>query len=100
MMLAHMGTNETSMHGITCVVTGANSGIGKEIAFGLAALGARVVMVARDADRGEAARAEVAGRALSDRVELVLCDLSSQRQIRELASTLLEIAKRGAHAGS
>ncbi len=78
------------MDGTTCIVTGANSGIGKEIAVGLGARGARVVMVARDADRGEAARAEVVERSGNDRVELLLCDLSSQRQIRELASTLLE----------
>lgn len=90
MMLAHMGTGKNLMHGRTCVVTGANSGIGREIAFGLAVRGARVVMVARDADRGEAARADVVERSGNDRVELVLCDLSSQRQIRELASTLLE----------
>ena len=74
----------------TCIVTGANSGIGKEIANGLAARGARVVMVARDADRGEIARAEVEARTGNDRVELVLCDLSSQRQIRDLASMLLD----------
>jgi NAD(P)-dependent dehydrogenase (short-subunit alcohol dehydrogenase family) len=77
------------MTGKTCVVTGANSGIGKEIAFQLAARGARVVMVARDSGRGEAARAEVVDRTGSDQVELVLCNLSSQRQVRELASTLL-----------
>jgi NAD(P)-dependent dehydrogenase (short-subunit alcohol dehydrogenase family) len=78
------------MIGTTCVVTGANSGIGKEISYGLASWGARVVMVARDAERGESARTEVADRAGNDRIELALCDLSSQRQVRELASTLLE----------
>lgn len=82
------------MTGKTCVVTGANSGIGKEIAFQLAARGARVVMVARDSGRGEAARAEVVDRTGSDRVELVLCNLSSQRQVRELASTLLRRCDR------
>ncbi len=71
-------------------MTGANSGIGQEIAFGLAEKGARVVMVARDPDRGEAARGEVASRTGNDRVELLLCDLSSQQQIRGLAATLLE----------
>ncbi len=78
------------MTGQVCVVTGANSGIGLEIACGLAAKGARVVMVARDPDRGEAARGEVVDRTGNQRVELLLCDLSSQQQIRGLAATLLE----------
>jgi NAD(P)-dependent dehydrogenase (short-subunit alcohol dehydrogenase family) len=93
MMLGHMTIDSKLMCGKTCIVTGANSGIGKEIAVGLAARGARVVMVARDAGRGEAARADVEARTGNDRVELVLCDLSSQRQVRDLASTLLDRCK-------
>ncbi len=78
------------MIGKTCLVTGANSGIGKEIARGLAAEGARVLMVARSPERGEAARAEVAESTDNDSVELLLCDLSSQRQVRGLADEVLE----------
>jgi NAD(P)-dependent dehydrogenase (short-subunit alcohol dehydrogenase family) len=47
-------------------------------------------MVARDADRGEAARVEVAESTGNDSVELLLCDLSSQRQVRELAAEVLD----------
>ena len=90
MMLGHMETGEHTMDSKTCIVTGANSGIGKEIALGLATRGARVVMVARDPERGEAARADVVDRSHNDRVEMLVCDLASQRQIRGLASTLLE----------
>jgi NAD(P)-dependent dehydrogenase (short-subunit alcohol dehydrogenase family) len=78
------------MIGKTCLVTGANSGIGKEIARGLAAEGARVLMVARSPERGEAARAEVAESTDNDFVELLLCDLSSQRQVRRLADEVLD----------
>src|SRR4051812_49610366 len=42
-----------------CVVTGASSGIGLETARKLAAEGAQVLMVARDAERLEAAADEV-----------------------------------------
>jgi len=84
-----MGTHSGSVKRKTCVVTGANSGIGKEIARGMAAEGSRVLMVARDQERGEAARAEVAASTGNGAVELLVCDLSSQRQVRELSATIL-----------
>ena len=45
--------------GKLAVVTGANSGTGKEAAKRLAAAGARVVMAVRTVAKGEAARAEI-----------------------------------------
>lgn len=42
-------------HGRLAVVTGGTSGLGLETAIALAAHGARVVLTARDADRGRAA---------------------------------------------
>ena len=66
-----------------CAVTGANSGIGKATASGLAGMGATVVMVCRDRGRGEAARDEIRERTGSDAVELMLADLSVQASIRD-----------------
>jgi NAD(P)-dependent dehydrogenase (short-subunit alcohol dehydrogenase family) len=43
------------------VVTGANRGIGREVVRALAASGYRVVLGSRDAERGEAAAAELGG---------------------------------------
>ena len=74
-----------SLEDRTCLVTGATSGIGQETALGLAREGARVWIVGRDRARGEAARAEIARRSGSDRVELLLADLASLREIRKLA---------------
>ena len=51
-------------------------------------MGARVVMVCRDPARGEAARTEIAGSASSDRVDLLIADMGSQRQIRQLATDI------------
>jgi NAD(P)-dependent dehydrogenase (short-subunit alcohol dehydrogenase family) len=69
----------------TCLVTGATSGIGTETALGLAREGARVLIVGRDAARGKATQESIASRSGNDRVELLLADLSSLAQIRELA---------------
>jgi NAD(P)-dependent dehydrogenase (short-subunit alcohol dehydrogenase family) len=70
------------MTGKVCVVTGANAGIGKETSIGLAKLGATVVMVCRDGGRAEKALREIKQQSGSDRVELMICDLSSQKSIR------------------
>jgi NAD(P)-dependent dehydrogenase (short-subunit alcohol dehydrogenase family) len=78
----------------TCVVTGANSGIGKEIARGLAAEGWRVLMVARSREKGEAARAEIVASTGNRKVEILIFDLSSQREVRELATTVLDRCDR------
>ena len=75
-----------NMKNIMCVVTGASSGIGKEVSRGLASLGAGLVMVCRSRQLGEEARAEIMRTSGSKNVHLMLCDLSSQNQIRALAS--------------
>jgi NAD(P)-dependent dehydrogenase (short-subunit alcohol dehydrogenase family) len=78
-----------TMSGRTCLVTGATSGIGKETALRLAMLGATVVIVARDAARGAAARAEITARAPLAQVEVMTADLSSLAQVRGLAGDVL-----------
>jgi len=82
------------MIGKTCLVTGANSGIGKAISQGLAARGSRVLMVARSREKGEAARAKVSASTKNQAVELLVCDLASQRQVRDLAATVVERCDR------
>ena len=67
-----------------CMITGASSGIGDATALGLARIGATVVMVCRDRGRGEAARDEIREKSGSSKVELLLADLSSQADIRQL----------------
>jgi NAD(P)-dependent dehydrogenase (short-subunit alcohol dehydrogenase family) len=73
-----------------CVVTGATSGIGEEIALGLLRQGARVTAVGRSRERGEAALARLRRESGNPNVELCLADLSSQEQVRGLAARLLE----------
>ena len=67
-----------SLAGRVCLVTGANRGIGLATAQGLAALGARVVLVARDQVAGDTAAAEIRRATGSEAVDLLTADLSSK----------------------
>ena len=73
------------MKGKICLVTGASSGIGKATATGLAKMGAAVVIVCRDAARGEAALTEIRQKGGTGDADLLTADLSSQAEIRRLA---------------
>jgi len=67
------------------VVTGANSGIGKAIALGLARLGGTVVMACRNANRGEAARQDIVRDSGNPRVSVEIVDLASEASVRSFA---------------
>ena len=83
------------MTGKTVVITGGNSGIGYETAAALAAAGARVLVTARNADKGRAALAELATRFDgSTRMQLVVFDLADLASVRRGAEEILELAPR------
>lgn len=67
------------------MVTGANGGIGKATALGLANIGATVFMVCRSRERGEAALAEIKEQSSNEHIFLLVADLASQAEIRQLA---------------
>ena len=64
------------------VVTGANRGIGRWVALGLAATGHHVVMLVRDRARGEAAAGWVAAHCPGASTELAVADLSTVASAR------------------
>jgi NAD(P)-dependent dehydrogenase (short-subunit alcohol dehydrogenase family) len=72
----------TGLTGKTALVTGATGGIGKEIARGLAKLGAHVYIGARNAERGAAVREELRK---DGSVEALPLDVASFASIRSLA---------------
>lgn len=80
-----MSTSSQTMQGKICLITGANSGIGKATALGLAKLGATVVLVSRDRARGEQAQREIQAQSGNPHIDLLMADLSSQQSIRQLA---------------
>ena len=67
------------------IVTGATSGIGWEASVSFARMGARLIMIGRDAVKTGQRVEEVRQRSESRTVDSFLCDFASQAQVRRLA---------------
>jgi NAD(P)-dependent dehydrogenase (short-subunit alcohol dehydrogenase family) len=74
------------MRGKLCLITGASSGIGFVTALALAKKGAAIFMVCRNKGKAKKARAEIIQASGNLDVEILWCDLASQKQIRDLAA--------------
>ena len=74
-----------SMKGKRVLITGPTSGVGKEIAMQLAALGADLILACRDLKKGNKTAAEITRRAGSSKLVVMKMDASSQKSIREFA---------------
>jgi NAD(P)-dependent dehydrogenase (short-subunit alcohol dehydrogenase family) len=73
------------MKGKRVVITGPTSGVGKEIATQLAALGAEVILACRDLEKGNQTASDIAQRTGSTKLVVMQIDTSSQQSIREFA---------------
>ena len=78
----------------TFLVTGATSGVGEAIAAQLSDRGARVLMGARTADRGEVAAEGIRSRVPNADLEVVAADLSLMQEVRSLAYQILDSTPR------
>ena len=76
------------MKGKVVVITGATSGIGQVAAEALAGMGARIVQVARDKSRGEAALARLRQRAPGVAHTIHYADMSQLSQIKQVAAQI------------
>ncbi|MAT91913.1 MAG: retinol dehydrogenase [Halioglobus sp.] len=72
------------------VITGATSGLGLAAAQGLADMGARLTLVARDADKAAAVAADIARQSGNASIAVEICDLSIMAQVHALAERLLQ----------
>ncbi|RWS18052.1 uncharacterized protein B4U79_03978 [Dinothrombium tinctorium] len=87
-------TSEASIDGKTVIITGGNTGIGKEAAIDLAKRGGKVIIVCRNAERAENAVKDIKEASKSDNVHYYLMDLASLQSVREAAAKILENEKR------
>jgi len=75
-----------TMQGKVCLITGGTNGIGKSAARELARLGATVIIVGRDAQKTAQVVTEIRAASDNKNVDSLLGDLSSQGDIRRLAT--------------
>ena len=75
------------LDGKTVVITGANTGIGKETALDLSRRGAKIVMLCRNVEKGETAADEVRNSSKGD-VVVQKMDLASLKSVRECCEQL------------
>ena len=74
-----------SMQGKRVLITGPTSGVGKEMAAQLAAIGAEVVLACRDIRKGNTTAADISRRTGSTKLVVMRVDTSSQDSIRRFA---------------
>jgi retinol dehydrogenase-13 len=78
----------------TCLITGANSGLGFATAKQFAGLGADVIMVCRDFQKGQNAMDEVKREVPGANLELMICDLASIKSIYDFTKKFKETHSR------
>lgn len=80
--------------GKTAIVTGCNTGIGKETVLDFYKRGARVIMACRNLEKAEQAKTDIeqSCKDISDKGNLVLakCDLSSLKSVSEFAQSMID----------
>ncbi len=72
-----------------CIITGANSGIGKQAAIQIANEGAHVIIACRSEKRGLKALADIQARISGGTAELMLLDMASQRSVRTFSDEIV-----------
>ena len=83
-----------NMKGKVVVITGATSGIGQVAAEKLAAMGARIVQVARDRERGQAAMARLNQIASGIAHTIYYADLSRLSEMKRVAAEIAQAEPR------
>lgn len=81
-------TSKARLDGKTVIITGSNTGIGKENARDLAKRGARVIMACRSLDKAEVAKKEIVDETGNKNVVAKYLDLASLKSVRDFAADI------------
>ncbi|XP_053464013.1 retinol dehydrogenase 13 isoform X2 [Nycticebus coucang] len=82
--------SKATIPGKTVIVTGANTGIGKQTALELAKRGGNIILACRDMEKCEAAAKDIRRETLNHHVSAWHLDLASLKSIREFAAKVIE----------
>jgi NAD(P)-dependent dehydrogenase (short-subunit alcohol dehydrogenase family) len=82
---------EENVEGKVAIITGANSGVGKEAALGLAKRGCKVVLGCRNLVEGKKAQDEITRLSMASpgQVDLIHLDLADLSSVRKFAETVI-----------
>ena len=72
------------------LVTGATSGIGKQIAISFALQGAHVCAIGTSKEKADSFQKEISDLGLQDRLHIRLCNVANQSEVKALFSDLLK----------
>ena len=86
--------SKARLDGKTIIVTGSNSGIGKETALDLALRGARVILACRDVKKAIKAADEIREKSGNGNVITEYLDLSSLETVKAFAKKMIEQEER------
>ncbi len=83
-----------SLKGKIAVVTGANTGLGKETALKLASLGAKTILVCKSEDKANTAKEEIIAKTGNTEVDYVQLDLADLKSLKKGADALSKKVNR------
>ena len=81
--------SKEQLDGKTVIITGANTGIGKETAIDLAKRNAKVIIACRSVEKGEQAERDIRSLSKNENVHFKLLDLASFASIKKFCSEVL-----------
>ncbi|XP_071790657.1 retinol dehydrogenase 12-like isoform X1 [Asterias amurensis] len=87
-------TSSVDLHGKTVIVTGGDTGIGRETTLDLAQRGARVILACRNLQKAEDVAKDITSSTGNSEVVVRHLDLSSLQSVREFAQEINEQEKR------